>query len=170
MVASGHSAVGALVGVAVYQAMGQTNPEMGLAVAFGAGVLAHYGADFIPHGHFFSDKDFKKYIVPDIIFDLGLSLLVLAGIAFFQHGDGFKFWFVVLGMAGSQFPDVVAGLYKLKILPNKGFLKSEHEFHESMHWHGIFEKGKLVDGLPWRVWDIWQIIVIIAAIWAVYTF
>lgn len=170
MVAFGHTAVGALVGVGMYQALGHTQPELGLILAGGGGIISHYVADFVPHGHFFKHPDFKKYIVIDIIFDLFLSIVFYLGLTFMTSGLGWKFWYVLFGIGGSQFPDFIGGLYELKILPHKGLLKIEHDFHEGTHWHGIFKNGKLIDGQPLKLYDVWQLSMVLIALVAVVSF
>src|SRR5258708_19696354 len=153
MVAFGHTAVGALVGLGVYNYIGSSDPVLGLAAAAGSGIVSHYVADFIPHGHFFSHKDFKRKVIWAILFDFLLSVVILSGSVWLAEGFSLKFWYILFSIGGAQLPDILDGWYYLKVIPNKGIFKTENSFHRSMHWHGIFKKGVLVDGLPMKISD-----------------
>ena len=146
MVAFGHTAVGAIVGIYTYQHLGATDPITGLLVAGTVGVVSHYIADTIPHGHFFPEKEYRQKVGYAIVFDLFLSILV------YLSSNILFTLFVLFGIGGSQLPDVVDGLIYTKRLPNKGLLKLEHSFHLATHWHGTKEKTLL-----WSIWDTWQI-------------
>jgi hypothetical protein len=163
MVAFGHTAVGTLVGLGVYHYLGTSQPEVGVIVAGGAGIISHYVTDFIPHGHFFKHRDFKRLVKWDILFNFCLSVLFFAGVAFSQVEFGWKFWYVLFGIGGAQLPDILDGFYYLEVLPHSGLFKIENSFHQNTHWHGIFKHGKLVDGQPLRKSDFWQLAVFIIA-------
>ena len=141
MVAFGHTAVGTLVGLITYQYLKDTNPAITLITAGTAGVISHYIADFIPHGHFIRHNDFKKRVWEIIIFDLGFSVVLLLAISYFNFGQSLKTFAILFGIAGSQLPDVLDGLIYIKVLKAKGILKLENNFHIAMHWHGKFEKS-----------------------------
>lgn len=161
MVAFGHTAVGTLVGLGVYQYLGASDPVTGVVVAGAAGLVSHYLADLMPHGHFIKHKDFKSKVYLEIIFNLFLSIALILGLIFFQEGLSTKWWYVLFGIGGAQLPDVLDGLIYIGFFPNKGIIKTENKFHQWTHWHAIWKKGILIDGLPWEFWkrDIWQVIV-----------
>lgn len=170
MVAFGHTAVGALVGLGVYHYLGTSQPEIGLVVSGACGITSHYLADALPHGHFFSEKQFKKKIIWVIIFDFLLSVIVFAGTTLLLNGLEWKFWYVLFAIGGAQLPDVLDGWYYLGVIPHKGIFKIENSFHRSMHWHGIFEKGVLVDGQPLKISDIWQVATVLIALLVLVSF
>lgn len=170
MVAFGHTAVGTLVGLGVYHYFGTSQPELGLLIAGGAGIASHYLADSIPHGHFFSHKDFKKKIIYAIIFDFFLSVIVFSGLVLFISGFDWKFWYVLFAIGGAQLPDILDGFYYLALLPHSGLFKSENSFHQATHWHGIFKNGKLIDGQPFKKYDVWQVVMVVVALLALISF
>lgn len=160
MVSFGHSAVGTLVGLAAYQMAPQDNPASLYLYSFGLGVLSHYICDFIPHGHFIPQKNFKKKIIWVIIFDLGLSILIFSALAFLNFGFSTKFLTVLFGIAGAQIPDVFDGLMHIGFLQKKGLLGFENRFHNDViHWHGALENA-----LKFGKRDIWQVAVAILTI------
>lgn len=159
MVSFGHTAVGVIIGVTAYHYLGQGNLAEGLLITGGAGVISHYIADFIPHGHFFMPHGYKKGLLPVIIFDLALSLIIFLGVLYLRVGFGNIFLYCLFGIGGSQLPDVVDGLIYINVLKAKGLLKLENKFHEGVHWHGKNSKT-LILGLK----DIWQLFIVLAAL------
>lgn len=162
MVAFGHTALGASAGILAYGFWGQSQPVTGLLAAGGIGILSHYIADFIPHGHFIKMRDFKSKIFLVIIFDLLLSIIAFTAAAYLKNGLDLKLFYILFGIGGSQLPDVADGLIYLGMLPKKGFIKYENNFHRAMHWHGRDEKA-LVFGLT----DMWQFFVAFLAFYLV---
>lgn len=158
MVAFGHSAVGVIVGTTAYNFFGQGNLATGLILAGAAGVISHYITDFIPHGHFTTLKNYKKGIIPIIIFDLLLSVLIFLGL-YLKDGLNLKFFYVLFGIGGSHLPDVLDGLIHIGLVKAKGALKIENNFHQMIHWHARNQKALLL-GLK----DIWQLTVVLAAL------
>lgn len=159
MIAFGHTAFGAAIGVAGYELLGQTNPFLGLVATGTAGFLAHYLEDAIPHGHFFPAKDFRKKIIYVIIFDLGLSIAVFLAKAFFDFGFSLKSFYILVGIIGSQLPDTFDGFIYLGLFQPKGIYKLENKFHnELIHWHGTGKKT-----LTFGIRDLWQLAVVLAA-------
>lgn len=158
MVAFGHTAVGVIVGVTAYNYFGQSNSINGLVATGALGVVSHYIADFIPHGHFFKPDKFHKYIMPVIIFDLLIPIVVFLGITYFKDGFSGKLLYIMFGIGGSQLPDVIAGLGLAGFIKAKGPLKIEERFHEGLHWHG---SGS--DALLLGLIDIWQALMILIA-------
>lgn len=153
MVAFGHTAVGAGIGLIALNYYHGDDAVVGLSVTFGVATISHYIADFIPHGHFFKANAYNQKIIYAIIFDLFLSVVITLGIVFYREGFDMKFLYVLVGISGSQLPDIVDGLIYTKVLPNKGLLKIENTFHNRfIHWHGIGNKA-----LMWGQRDIWQI-------------
>lgn len=157
MVAFGHTAIGAVIGVASYQAFG--DEPIGLIYSGAFGFISHYLADSLPHGHFFDFKQFDKKVGYVIVLDLLLSILFFLWLVYSKDGVGLKLWFVIFGIGGSQLPDVLEGLMFKKVLPIRGLLKLEFNIHQSMHWHGRLEKALL-----WSKWDIWQVMVFLAGV------
>ncbi|SRR5260221_2798468 len=168
MIAFGHTAVGAIVGVTAYHYLGSGNPATGLIITGAAGIAAHYLADLIPHGHFFGNKEFKSKILADIILDLYISIALFLLIFYFRDGLGIKFFYILFAIGGSQLPDVIDGLIYIGLLPKTGLLRFEHKLHLLTHWHGIFKDGKLVDGQPISPRDIWQLIVVASSLFLVF--
>lgn len=161
MIAFGHTAIGTAVGL--YTTTLTQDPISGCLTAFGIGIISHYIADFIPHGHLFgiNTKNYKSRIVQAIILDLLLSLIIFVGIAFWRFEFNYQFWFILFGITGSQLPDVLDGLIYLKFFPKKGFFKVENDFHQLLHWHGRGEKG-----LKWAFLrrDFWQVGIVLAVL------
>jgi hypothetical protein len=155
MVSFGHTAVGVIVGVTTFQYLGQADLATGLIIAGSAGVISHYIADFIPHGHFNMPKGYKKDILKIIVFDLFLSIILFLGITYLKQGFSRHFWYILFGIGGSQLPDVIDGLIYTNLLKAKGILKAENNLHEAVHWHGVLHLGKK---------DIWQVLVVITAL------
>lgn len=159
MVAFGHTAVGAIVGVISYKTFGQGDIALGLISTGFAGWISHYLADLMPHGHFFREEGFEKKIIWVIIFDLLLPILLLLGFAHYFNNSYIKILYIVFGIGGAQLPDVLGGLRKLELLPKIYILNREYNFHMSTHWHGTKDKTLL-----WSLKDIWQVLTFILAI------
>lgn len=161
MIAFGHTSIGA--GIGLYTTTLTQDPVTGCLVALGAGIVSHYIADFIPHGHLFgiNAKNYQSKIVQAIFFDLLLSLIIFLGIAYLKFNTTTPSLFILFGIAGSQIPDVLDGLIYLKLLPKKGLFKVENYFHQLLHWHGREEKG-----LKWNFFirDFWQVSVVMVAL------
>lgn len=159
MVAFGHTAVGALVGIYGYQTFSQGNLITGLTLTGALGVISHYVMDFIPHGHFFKGTtNFKKYIIWVILFDLLLPIVFLLTLAqYFQKG-GIQTLYILFGIGGAQLPDIIDSLIYLKFLPKINLLELENKFHQGTHWHGTKEKTLL-----FSFYDVWQIAVFLIA-------
>jgi hypothetical protein len=164
MIAFGHTAVGAGVGVLAFSQLGSTlDPIAGLSLTTSIGVVSHYLTDSIPHGHFFKGISFsKKRIIPVIVFDLLISLLLFWELAYLNSGFSLKFLYIFAGILGAQLPDIVDGLIYIKVLPNKSILKKENDFHQFVHWHGREDETLIVGAR-----DIWQVAVVLLGIWVV---
>ncbi len=166
MVAFGHTAVGTLVGVAAYHVFGKGDIALGLIAAGFLGVVSHYLADLIPHGHFFRPpQKFEKLIIWVILFDLLLPILFLLATAHYLQKNPTEILYILFGIGGAQLPDVLGGLKQLKLLPEIKILAAENKFHMSTHWHGQNEKALL-----FSFYDIWQIAVFILAILSIIYF
>ncbi len=155
MISFGHTAIGAVVGVGAYSLI-PDRPIEGLLIAGATGVVSHYVADFIPHGHFFKHKDYKKKVWGVIVFDLLLSLIIFLGLAFFKLGGGLEFLYILFAIGGSQLPDVMDGLIYIKVVKPRGVIKVENDFHQLLHWHGRYNKA-----LIWGKADVWQVAVVV---------
>jgi hypothetical protein len=164
MVAFGHTAVGALVGLASYNIYGSQNPATAFQMAIIGGLASHYLVDTIPHGHFSNLKDYKKKIVYIIIFDLFLSLLIFTSASIFNFGLSLKTWLILTGIAFSQAPDVLDGLIYIGFLKKNYLINMEMAIHEATHWHGTGSKV-----LAFSIFDIWQVSLFIVSLWIVFT-
>ncbi len=158
MIAFGHTAVGAIVGVGVYHFL-PDQPLTSLVVAGGVGIVSHYLADLVPHGHFGRMKNYRKEVVPIIFFDFLLSVAIFVGLSYWHFGLTLKTFDILFGIGGSQLPDILDGLIYSKRIPNKGFLKIENGFHQWTHWHS---KNHLPLLMGWR--DIWQVTMVVVAL------
>lgn len=163
MIAFGHTAVGVLVGIGTYQVLGGSNVIEGSAVAFSVGVASHYLFDFIPHGHFFGPKDYKRKVFLTIIFDLLLSLILFTYLSFTRFGISDQFFYILFAIAGSQAPDILDGFIYIDILPNKGLIKAENNLHRLMHWHGKDKNTLLISRF-----DIWQVLICLSAVFFIF--
>ena len=165
MVAFGHTAVGALVGVYSYQYLDNGNPIEGLLITGTIGVISHYIFDAIPHGHFFREKEYQKKVGYVIVFDLFLSVLIYLVTAFtFSQANYLYVLYILFGIGGSQLPDILDGLIYTKRLPKAGLFKWEFDFHTGTHWHGKHEKTLL-----WSIWDTWQVFVFFIGLYILLT-
>ena len=165
MIAWGHTAVGASVGLISYQHFAQTDPILGLAIAPFLGIISHYITDFIPHGHYVKAKNVKKYHLPILTFDVFLSVATFSYLAYLKHGFGLESWYIVAGIGGALLPDVVDGLVGYGNKPKNPLLKIEHHFHwVTLHWHGVGDKGLM---LNWR--DIWQLATVLVSAYLIYS-
>ncbi len=164
MVSFGHTAVGVIVGVTVYKFLGQGDLTVGLIITGAVGVVSHYITDFIPHGHFFKPKDFKKGIIPVIIFDLLLPIIFFLGVIYAKGGFSEKLLYIIFGIGGAQLPDIVDGLISIRVIQDNTLLEAENSFHQSLHWHGKGAKTLLL-GLK----DFWQLLIILVALfWVIF--
>lgn len=159
MIAFGHTAVGVIVGVSAYQFLGHGDLATGLVTSGSVSFASHYLMDAIPHGHFFMSNDYRKSIVPIVIFDLFFSLVIFLGGVYLQNGFGDKLFYVMFGVGGSHLPDVIDGLINIKIIKARGLLKIENNIHQRLHWHGRGNKTLLL-GLR----DIWQLLIIMISL------
>ncbi|MBI2597226.1 hypothetical protein HYW41_03655 [Candidatus Daviesbacteria bacterium] len=160
MVATGHTAVGVIVGTIVYQTLGQGHLTSGLIITGTAAITLHYLGDAIPHGHFFMTKDFKKSILPVITFDVLLPVLVFLSVIYLKNGLGEKFLYIMFSIGCSLFPDVIDGLIYTGVLKAKSILKIENDLHQKLHWH-----DRDFAAMPLGPHDIWQVIIILIALY-----
>lgn len=160
MVQFGHTGVGIAVGLTTYHYLGDINPALTLISAGAAGVVSHYLADLIPHGHFFKYKDYKSKVWLVIVFDLIMSVLATALTSFYKFDLSLLTWSILFGVGGSQLPDIVAGFTHMGWVKKVGILKAEDYIHNSTHWH-----GKLHQALDWDFKrDIYQVIIFITGL------
>lgn len=170
MVAFGHTAVGVGVGLLGYHLLGAQNPAFGLLLTGSAGLVSHYIADFVPHGHFIMHQNYKSQVIYAIVFDLFFSVALFLGIAFWKYHFSPVLLYLLFGIGGAQLPDILDGFLYIGVIKKKGLVKLENDFHQATHWHAIFKNGKLVTGLPlgWR--DLWQVATVIIALLLLYRF
>lgn len=162
MVSFGHTSTGSVVGLLVYNLI-PDRPIEGLLLAAVIGVISHYVFDFIPHGHWFAHKDYKKKVFNVIIFDLLLFFLIFAGLAYYRLGLTTPFLYILFGIGGAQLPDVLDGLIYINVVKKKGFFKIENDFHQATHWHGSLSKN-----LIWGKRDIWQVIILTLSLFIIW--
>lgn len=158
MVAFGHTAVGVIVGIGAHNLLGQYPLASGLIITGSIGFISHYLMDAIPHGHFFASKEYKKVIVPIIIFDLFLSLVLFLGAAYLKKGFGEEFLYLLFGIGGSHLPDVISGLISINIIKAQGLLKIENNIHEGIH---KTTKEDELHALGLK--DLWQLAIVLLA-------
>lgn len=161
MVAFGHTAVGGIIGVVAFSYIHPySDPVVGLLQTGAIGVISHYIMDFVPHGHFFREHEYKKNVFYVIVFDLFLSVLLYTGLSLYLSEYNLLFTlYVLFGIGGSQLPDIIDGLMYVGILPKKGLLQVEHDLHVATHWHGKREKALL-----WGWADLWQVSVFLIGV------
>lgn len=163
MVATGHTAIGVIIGITAYNLIGQNNLVAGLIVCGGLGVVTHYLFDAIPHGHFFSDKDLKKKIKSIIILDVLLPIVLFLFSLYLKDGLTTKLFYVLFAIGGSQLPDVIDGLIYTDIIKPISFLKHEIKFHQIIHWHSHNPNVLLIS-----IIDIWQVLIVLFAFFFVH--
>lgn len=160
MIAFGHSAIGASAGVITYLNYAD-KPVEGLIIAATAGIVCHYIADFIPHGHFV--RKLTQSNLPFIlIFDVALSVLLFLYLPYKYHGNLLQVLFILFAIGGSLLPDALDGLIAIKILKKEGILKVEQNFHQAVHWHGAG-----IHGLRLGWYDIWQVSAILISLYII---
>lgn len=162
MIAFGHTAVGAIVGVGVYNLL-PDKPIEGLLAAGTVGVVSHYITDFIPHGHLFKHNQYKKKVWGIIVFDLLLSLSIFIGLSLMFFGPSMEFLYILFAIGGAQLPDVIDGLIYIKVIKPRGLIKIENDFHQWLHWHGSYNKALL-----WGRRDIWQVLTVFLALFILF--
>jgi hypothetical protein len=157
MIASGHNAIGTTVGLVVITQVSEPMTAVGLAIIFG--LVFHYLADAVPHGHFLSHAEYRK-LPPSLYLDLFGSFVLLFGIVLFKFGLTLPSLVILGAIGASQLPDVIEGLLEFRKLPRRGIIKFENDAHQKIfHWH-----GRHANALPWGWTDIWQITVVILAL------
>lgn len=159
MIALGHTATGVIIGLTAYNFLNPENLASGLILTGAVAIVSHYLTDAIPHGHFFKPKDYDKYILPVIIFDLLLPIILLLIFTYLENGLSAKLFYVLFGIGGAQLPDVIEGLVVIGKIKGGKLLKLESDFHQDLHWHGKDSKTLLL-GLR----DFWQILILVIAV------
>lgn len=164
MVAFGHTAIGTITGLVAIHLTDtyHLNLPTGLILAGTLGVISHYVADFIPHGHFFKHRDYGKKVKYAIIFDLLLSILLFTSLSYLKFGLSAETFYILFGIGGAQLPDIIDGLYYTKRLKLNPLLQLEVNFHQATHWHGKLDKSLMISKL-----DIWQFLTVILAVIAI---
>lgn len=162
MIALGHSAGGALVGL-----MGVSLVESGLApvgvvlpMTLLAGIGSHYIGDWIPHGHYrFDLLGNRRSSLIKLALDLVLPIGLLLGLAGQKYGFGAEWWLVATGILGALLPDMVEILIDLKVLPNSALAREHRTFHyQKVHWHNDPAKYDLPNGGRPLMWiDVYQL-------------
>lgn len=164
MVAIGHTAVGASIGLLTYQYITQ-DPFIGITIASTTSLASHYFFDLLPHGHFSKYKDFKKYLPLILVFDLFLGILIFSGIALLKFSFSLPTYFIIFAILTSQLPDVLGGFVHAKLFTPKGLLKKEFDFHVNTHWHGKFGESLLISKT-----DLWQLAVVLISFFYIFSY
>lgn len=160
MIATGHTAVGFIIGSVAANSF--QNPVVGSLAGFGAGLASHYLLDFIPHGHLLSyDKLHQAHRSPLLHLDLVGGGLLFVLLAYFTFGISVQTLVVLSAIAGSLLPDVLASqlYYPGKVPPKSGIFNKEYKLHMGVHWHGREDKTR-----PLSLIDVWQAGVILGAL------
>ncbi len=158
MIASGHNAIGTTVGLVVATYTNDPIPAFLAAVSFG--LVFHYLADFVPHGHIISNKEFGN-LPPLLFLDLFGSFLIFYSFTLLKFGFSHTSLIVLIAIGASLLPDVVEGLLYFKKIPKIGIIRWENSMHQYLfHWHGHHEKA-----LMWAITrDSWQISIVILSL------
>lgn len=107
----------------------------------------------------FFREGFEEKIIWVIIFDLMIPIIFILSLAHYFGESYTEILYLVFGIGGAQLPDVLSGLRNIRLLPKKGFLNKEFNFHMSTHWHGQNENALLISAM-----DIWQVLMFLLAI------
>lgn len=172
MIAVGHTASGALVGLAgfsIYHADIMPDALLVFLTAFAA-IGAHYAGDWLPHGHYqFDLARQKKSSIIKLCLDLGLSVLIIMTTTLVSFGASMPMLFIAVGIIGSNTPDVFEGLIDLRILPNNNFSRRHRAWHyENLHWHRLSPTPSLPSGTRPLSWiDIYQFVLFATAVWLI---
>jgi hypothetical protein len=165
MIATGHNGVGALVGlttIALADGYGLEAPTTYI-LALILGIISHYLADSIPHGHIWT-TNVRENLRKIILGDLFGTFAIIALVAFIKFGVSEAFFIIMFAILGAQLPDVIGGLEYIGKLPKRGLLIWEYKLHQYIaHWHGYEEHG-----LPWRTRDVWQIMVYLSSLYLIF--
>lgn len=173
MLAFGHAGVGAIVGVGVVTLAASTLPlTLSLPLALVAGIISHYVADRVPHGHYeFAPQHATKKMILLFLADFGLGMGILFCAALYKFGFTPPLFIISLAMIGAQLPDVWEGFINLKLIPMSNFARHHRHFHfvimhEKTPSHKTFSDGVT---RKWSILDCWQIAVYLGALSLVIT-
>lgn len=179
MIASGHNSVAAILATGAmyytnYHASSEYDPALWFTLVI-LGLISHYLADAIPHGHYKKPESaLKTYVtkpkaerthIPLSTFFIGLvdmlvSLLIFVVLFWLLFGAG-SLIILFFAFIGAQLPDLVMLIHDSGIAPNNPLVKLEQSLHAGpVHWHD--SESDLPR--PWGITDIWQIGVFILAI------
>lgn len=168
MIAVGHSSIGAMIGVGVAVATPGLAWPMRVALAFGLGIISHYPADWLPHGHYHIRLKMLSWrslslIALDV---LGIAGLLL-GIAWLRFGLNPGFWLAGVGIAGALAPDVFEVATRIGLVPHWRWVRAHHYFHlKKLHWHSLPWLGHLRSPRPLQLVDIWLAVLVVLAVWS----
>ena len=171
MIALGHAATGAMVGLASSVVLHETQLPLSVMVlpALLASAGAHYVGDFIPHGHYkFDVIKAPKTSVIKLALDFGVANFILMAVSFIQFGFTETFWLIVIGLIGVQLPDIFEGLIDLKIIPNTAAAKEHRAFHyNKLHWHRQSDSPLPNGARPLTIVDTYQLGLFVLACWMI---
>jgi len=167
MIAFGHSSVGTLVGIGTYYWLPDAWPLIPrLLIAFILGIISHYAADAVPHGHYnFDPKHLTRQAVSVFIIDFFGAIMILSLLALLKFGISDGFWFVLAGIAGAQAPDIAEGFVDLGYIKSSNVVIKHRRFHFEKTHRKTPEHVALPSGARMWTWtDIWQVLVFAIAV------
>ena len=137
MIAVGHTSLGIIAGAVVVTTLPPTDyMAVATAVALIAGLLSHYGADLIPHGHYdFRPRHPTSKSVSLLALDLIAPLMFFGWFALAALGWGGELAMLAAAVFGALLPDILDGLLRLGILPSWRMSAWHKAFHHRLHWH-----------------------------------
>lgn len=158
MIAIGHTSVGVIIATSIIAVSG-SNPlgPAAFVLAIVLGIVFHYLADLVPHGHYYiNTKDLQKSQLIIFFLDLfgGAALFLL--LALWKFGMSEYFWLILVAIAASQLTDVVEGLAAFKLIPKTKAVRKHSAFHLLVHWHNEPGSRNPGFGRPIRWSDLWQ--------------
>ncbi len=137
MIAVGHTSLGVVSGAIVVTVLPQTiNLPVAISIAFITGLISHYLADLIPHGHYdFRPRHptFKSLTLLGV--DVILPILFFGWLVYSALGLNGEVWILVAAVAGALIPDSLDVLVRLAALPNWQIFAWHQRFHRQLHWH-----------------------------------
>jgi len=173
MIASGHNSIGAGLAIGAMYIDNFTEITDSNIVLYGflaiLGIILHYVADAIPHGHYKQPLRKIKHHAKDIqltTFLIGLVDMIASLAVFiylFVHFFGTpSLSYLAVAITASQLPDMLMLANDTGIASNNPIVKFEQKLHAGpVHWHD----SKNGDARKWSWTDVWQIAIFMLGIW-----
>lgn len=167
MIGFGHTSTGILIGVGATRVLPEnTSSPIQILIVILLGIVSHYLADFIPHGHYVIDpkKPSRKSLIIFALDTFGTAVILL-GIALYKYGLALNFWLIFFAILGAQLPDIWQGIKALVTIKNNAFVRFETHMHNNIaHWHNPPHSPIPGGGRPWAWTDAWQICILLIAL------